>query len=405
MVDNMSLNKIINRVEQNSGYVIDLTRRLIRIPSINPPGNESEVAQIVGEELESLGFRVEYVVPKEKRVNVIATLKGSGGGKSILFNGHLDVVPPGDLENWSFDPFEGVIKNGRIYGRRAADMKGAIAAIIGAVKSIVDSEVKLRGDLIIHAVADEEAGGKLGTGYLVEKGYARADGAVVTEGSVFNGEICLRPAVRGLCWIEVETRGRAAHASKPWAGVNAVLHMAKVLLALKQYELKCPPHKYLPPPTISPGTVIRGGVKTNIIPDKCIAHLDVRINPGLTCNDVLKQLNKLFDEMRKEDRTLQVSAKIITSCPPAEVSENAEIVSCAKWAYKQITGKELKFKCAYGTNDAHYLINRAKIPTLCGFGPGDHETGNAHGPDENVDINVLKTFTKIYALMIYKFTS
>jgi len=396
---------LLKSAELNGGYVVDLTKRLIRVPSVNPPGNESDVAYLLGSELEALGFKVEYVVPEERRVNVVAVLKGEGDGKNVLFNGHLDVVPPGDLENWRFDPFEGVVEGGKIYGRGAADMKGAIAAIVGAAKSIVDSGVQLKGDIIIHAVADEEAGGRLGTGYLVEKGYARADGAVVAEASVFNKVICLRPAVRGMCWVEVETRGRAAHASKPWAGVNAVLHMAMLLLALKDFKLKCPPHKYLPPPTISPGTIIRGGVKTNVIPDKCTAHLDVRINPGLSCEGVLKQLNELFEELKSGEPEFSASAKIITSCPPAEVAEDDEIVECAKWATRCVTGEDLQFRGAYGTNDSHYLIIRAGIPTICGFGPGDHETGNAHGPNENVEIEVLKIFTKIYALLAYKFTS
>lgn len=397
--------EILCKAELNSGYVVELTRRLVRVPSVNPPGDESEVALIVGEELEKIGFKVSYIEPSPKRVNVIAELKGDGSGKSLLFNGHLDVVPPGDLENWSFDPFGGVVRNGRIYGRGTCDMKGAIAAFIGAIKSLVDAGVNLKGDILVHAVADEEAGGKLGTKYLVERGYVKADGAIVGEGSVFSGVICLRPAVRGLCWIELETRGRASHASKPWSGVNAVLHMAMILLELKDFKLKCPPHKYLPPPTISPGTIIRGGVKTNVIPDRCIAHLDVRINPGLNAQLVLDQLNGLIDMLREREPSLSVSLKILNYAPPAEIPEDSELIECARWAVKRAVGEELKLRAGYGSNDSQYLINMANVPTICGFGPGDHQLGNAHGPDENVSKEMLVTFTKIYSLFAYKFTS
>lgn len=399
------IDDILSKAELNLGYVVNLTRRLIRIPSVNPPGDESEVALLVGEELEKLGFKVEYVEPASKRVNVVAVLRGDGEGRTLLFNGHLDVVPPGDLENWSFDPFEAVVKGGRIYGRGACDMKGAIAAFIGAMKSIIDANVTLKGGVVIHAVADEETGGRFGTGFLVEKGYAKADGGVVGEGSVFDGVICLRPAVRGLCWIELETRGKAAHASRPWSGVNAVLHMAMILMALKDFKLKCPSHKYLPDPTISPGTIIRGGVKTNVIPDRCVAHIDVRINPGLDDKLVLAQLNNLISSLKKREPSLLVSMRVLNYAPPAEIPEDSELIEYAKWAVRRVVGEELRLKAGYGSNDSQYLINRANIPTICGFGPGDHVLGNAHGPDENVSIDILGAFTKIYSLLTYSFTS
>lgn len=399
------IDEILRRAELNKGYVVELTRRLVEIPSVNPPGDESEVALLVGGELEGLGFRVEYVEPAPRRVNVVATLRGEGNGKSLLFNGHLDVVPPGDLENWSSNPFKSVVEDGRIYGRGACDMKGAVASIVGAMKSLVEASVTLRGDVTIHAVADEETGGRFGTEYLVEKGYAKADGGVVAEGSVFNRVLCLRPAVRGLCWIELETRGKAAHASRPWAGVSAVLHMAMLLLALRDFKLKCPPHRYLPAPTISPGTIIQGGVKTNVIPDRCRAHLDVRINPGLTDGLVLEQLGCLFEDLRDREPNLSVSMRVLKYAPPAEIPEDSELIECAKWAVKHVIGEELRLRAGYGSNDSQYLINRAGIPTICGFGPGDHQLGNAHGPDENVSIEMLTVFMKIYSLLAYKFAS
>jgi succinyl-diaminopimelate desuccinylase len=390
---------LLREVDRLRPRLIETAQLLIRTPSVNPPGDEREVAEIIREKLTSLGLKARLVARAPRRPNVLATLQGEGGAPDLLFNGHMDVVPPGNPDSWSVDPFGGSLREGRIYGRGAADMKGALASIITALNALVNREAPLAGSIIFHAVADEEAGSNHGTKYLVARGLARAHYGVVAEGSVFGSKICLRPAVRGSCWIRLETFGRAAHASNPKAGVHAVLQMAKLLIALQSLQLKHQPHYILPPPTITPGTRIAGGEKVNVIPDRCVAEADIRTIPGMTAQNVLQQVQELIESMARQDPNFKARATIMAYSEPAEVPRNSKIVRIARGSAKRVTGAYPEFRAGYGSNDSTYLINQAKIPTICGFGPGDHEEGNAHGPDENVSIDMMVSFAKIYALM------
>jgi succinyl-diaminopimelate desuccinylase len=390
---------LLREVDRLRPRLIETAQQLIRTPSVNPPGDEREVAEIIREKLTSLGLKTRVVARAPRRPNVLATLQGKGDAPDLLFNGHMDVVPPGDPNTWSDHPFSGSVRDGRIYGRGASDMKGALASILTALNALVNTQTQLAGSIIFHAVADEEAGANHGTKYLVSRGLARAHYGVVAEGSVFNSKICLRPAVRGSCWIRLETFGRAAHASNPKAGVNAVLHMAQLLIALRDLQLKHRAHYILPPPTISPGTKIAGGEKVNVIPDRCIAEADIRTIPGMTAQNVLEQVKELIESMAKHNPGFKARATLMAYSEPAEIPRNSQIVRIARESTRRVTGAYPEFRAGYGSNDSTYLINQAKIPTICGFGPGDHEEGNAHGPDENVLIDAMVSFAKIYALM------
>jgi acetylornithine deacetylase/succinyl-diaminopimelate desuccinylase family protein len=371
---------------------------MVRIPSENPPGNEKEVARFLHERFAGLGFKVQEYDVASKRVNVEAILSGKGEGRSILFNGHTDVVPAGPKDLWSKEPFGADFDGSRIWGRGTADMKGALGSMVIALQALTGLGASLRGDVAVHAVADEE-GNSLGTKYMIDKKLAKADLAVVGEGSVANDSIYLRPAVRGLCWITLRTRGRAAHASNPAKGVNAVLGMSKLLLALQSIPIPYKPHKILPAPSISPGTTIRGGIKTNIIPPECYAEIDIRNVPGMREIDVVSAVKNVMDRIQEENPG--ITAEIVSTNwgDSAELPESHELIQIAKRAVKHVTNAEPKLKGGYGTNDSRLLINLARIPTLCGFGPGDDALGNAHAPDENVSLEALVKFSKIYALM------
>jgi acetylornithine deacetylase/succinyl-diaminopimelate desuccinylase family protein len=371
---------------------------MVRIPSENPPGDEREVAKLLHEKFDELGFKVQEYEVASKRVNVEATLRGKGGGRSILFNGHTDVVPAGPRELWSKDPFGADFDGSRIWGRGTADMKGALGSMFVALQALTELRAEMSGDVLVHAVADEEAN-SLGTKYMVEKKIAKADFAVVGEGSVANDSIYIRPAVRGICWITLRTKGKAAHASNPAKGVNAVLGMSKLLLALQSLSLPHKPHKILPAPTISPGTMIRGGIKTNIIPPECFAEIDIRNVPGMQEVDVISAVNGVIQKIQQENPGITAEIINVNWGAPAELPEGHELLDVAGRAVKQVTNAEPKLKGGYGTNDSRLLINQAGIPTLCGFGPGDDALGNAHAPDENVSLESLVKFSKIYALM------
>ena len=394
----MDEDTLMRLVEKLKPTLLNLVQEMVRIPSENPPGDEQEVAQFLHEKFSESGFKVKDYEVAKKRINVEAILHGEGGGRSLLFNGHTDVVPAGPKELWSKDPFGGDFDGSRIWGRGTADMKGALGSMLIALRALKDMDANLNGDVTVHVVADEEVN-SVGTKYMINNNLGRADLAVVGEGSVANDSIYIRPAVRGICWMTLRTKGRAAHASNPAQGVNAVLGMSKLLLELQSLPLAHEAHKILPAPTISPGTMIRGGIKTNIIPPECYADVDIRLVPGMERNEVISAVKNVIEKTQGENPGLTTEIVDINWGAPAELPEDHELVRFARRAVKQVTNVEPKLKGGYGTNDSRLLINEAGIPTLCGFGPGDDILSNAHAPDENVSLATLLTFAKIYALM------
>jgi len=393
--------RFLEKVNSLSTELVDLTREMVRIPSENPPGDESRISELVAHRLKSLGFDVELVEPKKRRVNTLATLRGEGRGRSFLFNGHYDTVPVGNCEFWSVDPFEGLVKNGRIYGRGSGDEKGAIASMIIAAKALEQAGARLRGNMLIHAVADEETGSKYGTRHLVENGYEtreKVDMAVVGEASVYDNRIYARTAVRGLQWLKIVVKGKAAHSSRPKDGVNAVLNMCKILLTLNEHRFSFKPHHLLPEPTIAPGTIIRGGTKENIVPELCEATCDIRIIPGMTSERILEEVRAVIDSLRRQDPTINAEVTPTSWWPPSEISTSEELFQLAKNAVATVTGYELTPRGFTGSNDTSWLTNVAHIPAMA-FGPGDNYLSGAHGPDEWVSIDRPLDFSKIYGLM------
>lgn len=395
----MSLqSKFFEKVDSLSSELVELTRDMIRTPSENPPGDERAVSGLVSERLESLGFDVELVESELRRVNTLGTLKGAGGGRSFLFNGHYDTVPVGNPDFWSVDPFEALVKDGRIYGRGSGDMKGAIASAIIAAKALDEAGIGLKGNFMIHGVADEETFGRYGTMYLAEKGYVNSktvDMAVVGEGSVKDDVIYARTSVRGRVLVKILVRGKSAHSSRPQDGVNAVLKTGKVLHAIDNHDFDFPPHPLLPAPTIAPGTLIKGGTKDNVIPEICEAICDVRIVPGMTVDGVLEEVRSVVDELKAQDPELDVQVSSPLNKPPSEISTNDELFKIADKAVMATVGYELRPVGTSGSNDTSWLTTIAKIPAMA-FGPGG---SNAHGADEWASIKMLVDFAKIYGLM------
>ena len=384
----------VDRLEQ---YMVKHIQGLVRIPSENPPGDESEVACYVAEALVSLGLEVEHVEPEPGRVNTLGTLRGAGGGAGLLWNGHVDTVPLGNPDNWTVDPLGGEVREGRVWGRGSGDMKGAVAAAITAVKAIQDAGISLRGDLHIHAVADEEFFGRHGTKYLCEHGYIRGvAAAIVGESSTRDGRIMARPAVRGRTLVRLLARGRSAHSSRPHLGVNAVLKMSKVLLAIEGAEFRFPRHGLLPDPTIAPGTTIRGGTKDNMIPEECEALCDVRTVPGMSPEGVVEDIRVIVRVLASRDPDLNVEVTTPFSKPPSEIPVTGPLYRAAAEATRRVAGYDLEPLGAEGSNDTSYLTAVAGVPAMA-FGPGG---GNAHAPDEWADVRTHLGFAKIYGLMM-----
>jgi len=389
--------RFLGEVDRLERYMVKHMQGLVRIPSENPPGDESEVAGYLAEALSSLGLDVEQVEPEHGRVNTLGTLSGSGGGAGLLWNGHVDTVPLGNPDNWTVDPLGGEVRDGRVWGRGSGDMKGAVAAAITAVKALQDAGIRLRGDLHIHAVADEEFFGRYGTKYLCEHGYVRGvDAAIVGESSTRDGRIMARPAVRGRTLVRLRARGRSAHSSRPSMGVNAVLKMSKVLLAIEGAEFRFPRHGLLPDPTIAPGTTIRGGTKDNMIPEECEALCDVRTIPGMSPEGVVEDIRAIVRVLASRDPDLNVEITTPLSKPPSEIPVAGSLYRAASEATRRVAGYDLEPLGAEGSNDTSYLTAVAGVPAMA-FGPGG---GNAHAPDEWADVRTHLGFAKIYGLMM-----
>src|SRR6266566_6382251 len=265
----------------------ELICELVRIESVNPDliasgSGETQIARFVASRLSEGGLEVEIVEPVSGRPSVVGVLRGTGGGRSLMLNAHMDTVGAGGMA----DAFSPRVADGRVYGRGAYDMKGSLAAIMITAREA--SKLKLKGDLIITAVADEEVA-SLGTSAVLEKYHA--DAAIVTEPTELR--LCL--AHKGFVWLEVETSGVAAHGSRADIGVDAIAHMGSILtgvLELNERLRSGPSHPLLGTGSIH-ASLIEGGQEMSTYPARCIAKLERRTIPGETAESCLKEIEDL----------------------------------------------------------------------------------------------------------------
>jgi len=360
---------------------------LIRIPSVNPPGDEREVADFVVSELEQVGIDVRVQHVKRKRPNVIGIVDQISEKHGLMLNAHMDTVQACD--GWSIDPFKGRIKSGRLYGLGACDMKGALASMICAAKALKRSRIQLKSGFLLTAVVDEEVG-QTGARALV------AD--AVTAGSAVVGEstdMAIGVAHKGLLRIEIKTVGRAAHGSVPGLGINAIEKSARVLALLQDVRKNVcsTSHVSLGKAIMNIG-VIQGGIAANIVPDSCKIEVDFRTLPSQSAETILAEINSRLEKLRKIDSRFHAHAKILKLLEPMEISRNQDIVQALSAAIMTIAHKRARIAGLPYWTDASTLVNVGLIPTaVCG--PGRVEGG--HEPDEWIGLRALVDATKVYA--------
>jgi succinyl-diaminopimelate desuccinylase len=290
-----------------------------------------------------------------------------------------------------------------MYGRGVGDDKGAVGCVIAACEAVRRLGLTPRANIMVHAVCDEEVGSKLGTTYLVEKGYAnKATYGYVLEASTSKNRIFVRNSMKGTASLKITVEGKAAHAANPNDGVNANLKMSKILLALNQTKFKCKRSRYLTPPTIAPGTVIQGGEKSNVIPRKCTSSSDIRYLPGMTEETIRRDIDRVINQVRRRDRKLRLSYELkLGSHKAAEIGQEERVVRKARDMITKVTGYKPRVMGGYGATDASILIHGVNVPTLIGLGPADIDLGSMHGTNERVSTARLMDYAKIYAgLMI-----
>lgn len=396
------LTKLFSYLAEHESRLHEIIKSIVEKPSDNPPGDTTEPAEVVTSLLSSNGFTVELVKAVDGKVNVVAEWN-TGQRESILFNGHLDTVPIGDRSLWKFDPYSAAISEGWMYGRGVADDKGAVGCVIAACEAVRRLGLTPRANIMVHAVCDEEIGSKLGTSYLVEKGYAnKATYGYVLEASTSKNRIFVRNSMKGVASLNITVEGKAAHAANPSDGVNANLEMPKILLALNQTKFKCKRSRYLTPPTMAPGTVIQGGEKSNVIPRKCVSSSDIRYLPGMTEETIRRDIDRVINQARRRDRKLRLSYELkLGSHKAVEIGQEERVVRKARDMITKVTGYKPRIMGGYGGTDATILIHAANVPALIGLGPADIDLGSMHGTNERVSTARLMDYAKIYAgLMI-----
>jgi len=372
--------------------LLDLASQLVRTQSENPPGKEREIADLLEEKMAELGFKVERYDVKPGRPNLIG-VRDFGSGRSLMFDGHMDTVPAGNPDLWSVDPFSGEIVDGELYGRGSADMKASIAAWLSAVEAILKAGVELNGKILTCLVSDEEASG-LGTRDVLSKGY-RADMAVVGEPT----GLALNIAHKGVIRWRLATFGRAAHASSPREGVNAIYKMAKACSRIQTYlgHLGKRSHRLLGRPTIMIGR-ISGGQKDNVVPDYCEVTVDRRMIPGEKPEEAEREFVQLLESMKQQDKEFKYEIERYVVLEPSEIQPEEQVVNIFSTSIHKVTGRKPVLQGFKATCEMTHLVNN-RVPTVI-FGAG--KLSQAHTVDEHVDIEEIVTASKIYAETIIK---
>ncbi len=390
-------------------YSIDILSKLIAIPTVSPAGEHyEEASELLARELENLKFKVEVIrVPEDyqkthcpqagSNPRFIVYGVHSGGAKRIHFNGHYDVVPGGT--GWTVtEPFKPIIKDGKLYGRGAIDMKGGIAATLGAFKLLKDSGISPSLTLEAAFVPDEEIGGKCGTGYLVERVAGAPDYVIIPEPSGLSNPW---HGHRGIVWVTVKVKGVSAHASTPWFGKNAFLLAAQVALELQRiasstFASRKSKYKIVPVEASMPTAMIGGvagvvgGGKTNQVPGEFMFTVDRRLIPEENVSQALEELKTMIAWS-----TYQVGADYEVTMDYATepaINEPAELYQALREGAKT-AGLNLgePIVCPGGLDMWYYTIRGSKA---LAYGP---EYKTAHAPDEHIDIEELRKLIITYA--------
>lgn len=370
-------------------YIIDVLKELIRIPSFNPPGNEIQIAECIRGILKKIDIPAEVEPVDKDRANVTGILKSAGPGPVLVLNGHLDTVPV--KENWGHDPFSGEIDGNRIYGRGAADMKGAIAAMIGAAKKLKESNDKIKGTLLLSFVADEERKNS-GTMRFLEK-YKDIDYAVVGEPS----DLDIVISNRGVLRLEISTFGKAGHASNPSGGINAIYRMNKAISSLMELaeSYGSNTENYTQKPSLSV-SLIKGGTAENIIPDACEIVIDRRTVYHENTQEVIEEITGRFEEIRRKDSTFDYSYKVTEELGPWKAGDDSGLLKMAGRVYQGCFKKRPVLKDLGATCETALFAEKGADTMV--FGPGSIK--QAHTKDEYIEISQLTGACEYYYRLI-----
>jgi succinyl-diaminopimelate desuccinylase len=410
------IDRIVGEVDRAADEIVQFTRDLVRIPTVNPPGDDYDAcARFLGEHLARHHFDVEYIVADRSdahsarypRVNVIGTRRGLGSGPGVHLNGHIDVVPPGS--GWTVDPFAGVIRDGRIVGRGVCDMKAGIAAAMFAAEALHRAGVELPGLLEVSGTVDEESGGFAGVAHLAQIGrIARARTPFVIIPEPLNVDrICI--GHRGVYWFELTIRGQIAHGSMPFLGVSAIEGMTEVLTALRRDLEPALDARVTAMPVVPEGarraTIningIEGGqlvdgLQTPCVADRCRAVFDRRFLFEETFECAKDELATLIARALQSVPGIRYELRDLMVVDPVRTPEGSPVIGALDGAIRRVLGSDARLVASPGTYDQKHFARIAGIADCVAYGPGEIEL--AHQPDESCAIADILKATKVIAL-------
>ena len=417
----MSVDRVIAEVDRAADEIVDFAARLVRIPTVNPPGEEYEAcANVIGDQLRAHGADVQLLpaigrhehTPQHPRINVVGRQDGSG--PAIHLNGHFDVVPAG--LGWTRDPFGAEIAGGKLYGRGSCDMKAGIAAAVFAVEAIRRSGITTTAPIEVSGTVDEESGGFAGVAWLAENRLLSRERtrAVIIPEPFGVDRVCV--GHRGVYWFEVIAQGRIAHGSMPYLGVNAIEGMSHLLGLVRDELGPALVGRVTAMPVVPEGSRhatiningIDGGQPVDDTPSPCVADrcrvvFDRRflIEEGLerTRAEIATLVAKA--QSRMPDVTFSIEDRLIFE--PTRTPEDAPVVGALTDAIRQVTGREASLVASPGTYDHKHVARIAGVPQCVAYGPGQLDL--AHQPDEYCSVEDIITATKVLALAVMKLAS
>ncbi|WP_416235121.1 acetylornithine deacetylase/succinyl-diaminopimelate desuccinylase family protein [Pararhodobacter sp.] len=400
--------------------LITLTQDLIRIPTLNPPGeNYREICEYLDRRLKGAGFETQLIrahgTPGDcdayPRWNVVARREGRRSGDCVHFTSHIDVVDVG--AGWTMDPFGGELKDGKIYGRGACDMKGGLAASIIAVEAFLATHPDYAGAIEISGTADEESGGYGGVAYLAEKGFfspERVQHVIIPE-PLQKDRVCL--GHRGGWWAEIETFGEIAHGSMPFLGDCAVRHMGAVLDRFEDrlYPAMAARHTEMPvvPEGARSSTMninsIHGGqpeqapgstaLPSHCVPDSCRIVIDRRYLVEESLDSVRGEIVDLLEGLKRDRPRFDYAVRELNHVIPSMTDREAPIARTVAAAIEEVMGKEAEFVASPGSYDQKHIDRIGKLKNCVAYGPGLLEL--AHKPDEYVGVDDMMDSAAVMA--------
>ncbi len=416
------LDRVLGAVDQAAGEIVAFTSDLIRVPTVNPPGEAYEdCARLIGDRLAACGFEVEYHPAEGRpehtrahpRLNVVGVRRGRALRPAVHLNGHFDVVPAG--AGWTVDPFGGAVRDGRIYGRGSCDMKAGIAAAVYAAEAIRRAGVPLNGSVEISGTVDEESGGFAGVAWLAQQGRlsaARQDFVIITE-PLNVDRICI--GHRGVYWFELTTRGRIGHGSMPFLGVSAIDHMGVILDSMRRELLPALAARTTAVPVVPDGARhatlnvngIAGGqpvdgIQTPCVADVCRAVFDRRFLLEEGFDATKAEIEALLARAAAAVPQLDCELRDLMVVHPVRTPDGSPLVASLERGVQRILGRPATQAASPGTYDQKHVDRIAGIRNCVAYGPGILDL--AHQPDEWCGVDDLVNATKVLALSILDLT-